>query len=68
MKNNTTALVILAMTAIAAIVGLVLMFTGAGTGNAAKTQFYGAPPVIIEGYSLHMARSLSACKEALTLM
>ena len=48
MKNKATALVILAITAIAAIVGLVLMFNVAQTGHIAKTQYYGAPPVIIE--------------------
>jgi len=46
MKNNS--LVILAITAIAAIVGLVLMFNAATTGEVAKSQFYGAGPMIIE--------------------
>ncbi len=64
MKNNSTSMVIVGVVAIAAIVGLVLLFNAAQTGNAAKTQFYGAGPLLIEKTDYETGRRLM-CNDGL---
>ena len=47
MAEKSVSMVILGIVAIAAIVGLVLLFNAAKTGQAASTSFYGAGPALI---------------------